>query len=68
MRLEDVHAIKHARELVMALHAMGDAPAILAPEQQAKMAQIENLLDALGCPSIDEELDATISALGEIMT
>jgi len=52
----------------MALHAMGDASAILAPEQQVKMAQIEKLIDTLGCPSIDEELDATISALREIMT
>jgi hypothetical protein len=68
MRLEDVHAIKHAREMLMALSAMGDFSELFDPDQQAKLLKIEALLDELGHPSIDEELDAAIAALLEIQT
>ena len=68
MKLEQVHAIKHAREVMMALNQMGELSELFDPDQIAKVARVEALLAALGQPSIDEELDATIAALSEIQT
>jgi hypothetical protein len=54
--------------MLMALSAMGDFSELFDPDQQAKLLKIEALLDELGHPSIDEELDAAIAALLEIQT
>ncbi len=66
LNLNDILHIKQVSLEVAVMEGQAEVADILTPQQLAKVAQVEILLEQVGGFSIDDELDATIAALTEI--
>ncbi len=66
MTLLNLNDILHIKQVSLEVEGQAEVVDILTPQQLAKVAQVEILLEQVGGFSIDDELDATIAALTEI--
>ncbi len=66
MTLLNLNDILHIKQVSLEVEGQAEVVDILTPQQLAKVAQVEILLEQVGGFSIDDELDATIVALTEI--
>ena len=58
--------ILHIRQVAALVAARPEVASAMTPAQQAKLDTIAGLLAEVGEPTLDEELDATISELTDI--
>jgi hypothetical protein len=66
MTLLNLTDILHIKQMSLEVEGQAEVADILTPQQLAKVAQVEILLEQVGGFSIDDELDAMIAALTEI--